>query len=237
MENLKTKLNNSISSIVQNEKNDINKWNNEEANYYDNGHDSDEQINQDIFHVKSFPLWSRYLTHDEVIFSTLREKKIKKNLLEIGAGNCRSVYHLFNPKKYNYKFIGTDMSYNRLRVAKNIMPSSDFIVCSALNLPFTSSNFDAAIALGALHHMPSLEKSIIECARCIVSNGYFGFNEPVEKPQIFKEGGFFDNYFSTYEHSEHDNDINLGDTNRILHDNNIYTIAKKNMGQIFLDLF
>ena len=62
----KTKLNNSISSIVQNEKNDINKWNNEEANYYDNGQIRMNKLikifftlnhslcGQDTIHIKHF---------------------------------------------------------------------------------------------------------------------------------------------------------------------------------------
>ena len=59
-----------------------------------------------------------------------------------------------NPLKYNYNYIGTDISFNRLRIAKSILPKSNFISCSALNLPFKSNIFDVVIGFGVFHHLP-----------------------------------------------------------------------------------
>ena len=117
--------------------------------------------------------------------------------------------------KYNYNYIGTDISFNRLRIAK-YFTKSNFISCSALNLPFKSNIFDVVIGFGVFHHLPDLKIGFDESIRCIKDEGLLGFSEPVEKPKILNEDGRIAKLLATYEHSEHDNDINLEKTKIIL---------------------
>jgi ubiquinone/menaquinone biosynthesis C-methylase UbiE len=222
---LKNSIENNLKKIKSYKKDQKNIWNIEEAEYYNKGFETDELINKAAEDVKDNALWGRYINQKKVIFNNAKNEKVK-NVLEVGCGNSRSIFHCMNPEKYNLNYVGTDISINRLLIAKKVIPNADFIVCSASNLPFRDAYFDLVFGLGVYHHLPNLKKALNESVRCLSYNGFIGFTEPVDKPKVIDEDGFIAKLLNTYEHSDHDNEIDEELTIDILYSLKINTINK-----------
>lgn len=71
--------------------------------------------------------------------------------------------------------VGVDLDINGLIVAKKHCRKSDFIVCSATNLPFRDKVFDYACMWGVFEELPlGLEKqAMIEIRRTLFTNGIY----------------------------------------------------------------
>lgn len=84
---------------------------------------------------------------------------IKKNekLLDLGCGNGR-LYKML--KKLSIDYIGIDISEELIKKAKENNPEVNFIVGSALDLPFKNEIFDKVISIAVLHHIPSYKLRI-----------------------------------------------------------------------------
>ena len=153
-------------------------WNKEEMSYYDSEVLTPEKRNDMVSSIKN-----EYLHH---IFIE-RKKYILENtafdngssVLEVGCGNARTIAHLIPLQSYNYPFVGIDISFARLQVAKAAMPDGDFMQASALNLPFKNGCFDNVIAFSSLHHLPSPLTGYKEIFRCAKTDGMLFINEPI----------------------------------------------------------
>lgn len=75
-------------------------------------------------------------------------------ILDLGCGNGILV-ELFFKKNINYT--GVDNSEKLIGIAKKNYPGQEFLVASALNIPFPEGCFDKVFCLAVFHHIPSEE--------------------------------------------------------------------------------
>jgi len=192
------------------EKSDTGDWNREEKSYYDADVDSGKKrkVMSDEIPVRYLP--HIYLHRDKYILKPLKADIAGKTLVEIGCGNARTIIRLMAPEKFGYTFIGSDISFYRLVVAKIACPSAEFVQASAFNLPFKDSFADVGIAFGMLHHLPQPVEGVKDLNRILKEKAMLGLHEPVETKKII-DGRFpaLVEKMGTYVHSERDGEINL----------------------------
>ncbi len=189
------------------------KWNREEMRYYDKEINTAEQRVAMLHEIKNTPIWRIFIPRTNHIIKHIALNCKNQNVLEIGCGNSRTVSWAFHPEKFHYNYVGTDISFKRLLVAKKSIPEGDFIQASALNLPFVTGSFYALISFGMLHHLPRPDDAIRHCAPLIVKDGYFAFHEPITRPEVKMPGlETFKKVMSDYQHSEHDGKIEIEPT-------------------------
>jgi SAM-dependent methyltransferase len=104
-----------------------------------------DQIAEDFSKTRNHPL--EQLGN---LFDNYLQKKDK--VLDLGCGNGRYM-ESFLAKKVDY--IGMDESRPLIEIAKKKYPKEQFIVGSALDLPFPGGDFDKVFSLAVLHHIPS----------------------------------------------------------------------------------
>jgi ubiquinone/menaquinone biosynthesis C-methylase UbiE len=102
------------------------------------------------------------LIEREVIFSFLKGTRI----LEVGAGTGRYACSL---KSKNY--VGIDLSYNMLKVAKEKSPEAFFICGDGENLPFREETFDTIICSRTFRFIPNPSKALTEAHRVLKEGG------------------------------------------------------------------
>ncbi len=86
------------------------------------------------------------------LFDCAKDEEV---VLDIGCGSGRFAEYL---KHTNYT--GVDFSKNLIKEAKKRFPSENFVVGSALSLPFDNDSFDKAYSIAVLHQIPSEEYRI-----------------------------------------------------------------------------
>jgi len=89
-------------------------------------------------------------------------------LIDIGCGRGSSTAIL--SKTYNV--IGTDLSAKFIAYAKQNYKGVKFQVCSALDLPFKNSSFDAAVSYGVVEHITDVPKFLDESIRVTRPGGF-----------------------------------------------------------------
>ncbi len=185
-------------------------WNREEMRYYDKDVSTQEKRDAFIEVIKQQNLPHIYLERKKYLIEPIKDAIKNKVVMEMGCGNARTIYWNMRPKDYGYQYIGTDISFARLQLAKQLLPESDFIQCSALNLPFGDNTFDNVISFGMLHHLPNHIEGIKSGLLKLKKEGEFLIHEPLEKKQqllttlkLEKLGDMLEGY----EHSEHDNEL------------------------------
>lgn len=197
-------------------------WNRDEMQYYDRAVETKVQRKAFCEKVKKEPLWNIYIERNNYLFNDLSLPD-SSYVLEIGCGNARTVDWLYPPRKYNYNYVGTDISFKRLMLAKMVIPEGDFIQCSALNLPFKNQTFAAILSFGVLHHLENPMQGALSCLSKLRNEGYFLIHEPIKKPKkLLPEGKFefLQRIFKTYDHSEHDNHIHVENTLKLFEEQN-----------------
>jgi ubiquinone/menaquinone biosynthesis C-methylase UbiE len=122
-------------------------------------------------------------------FST-KYLKEQNYILEIGCGTG-SYTSLVDRTGY----IGLDLNINALRVAKKYCVHSEFVVASALNLPFKPEIFDMICIWGVFEEIPEGTERmiIIECRRTLKSDAVFllsAYNDHIIS-RIFDPGYIF----------------------------------------------
>ena len=79
--------------------------------------------------------------------------------------------------KWDFDFVGVDVSKNMVRNAKIVCHEADFIVCDAMNLPFKDDVFDFVVGVAILHHL-DLRRATDELKRISLARSTFLFMEP-----------------------------------------------------------
>ncbi len=214
-------IQNSIQSTLKNVyetgETEDGQWNREEMRYYDAEVDTVEQRLRMFNNMKTKPVWRIFIPRKRWIINTIAPHIKNKKVLEIGGGVCRTVYKLFNPDEFQFQYIGTDISFKRLMVAKMAMPGSDFIQASALNLPFKNNAFDCVLSFGMLHHLPRPEEALDHVNTKLAAGGFIGFHEPIIRPEFSPlVTRISRKIFRQYQHSEHDGKINLKKSQLVL---------------------
>lgn len=103
-------------------------------------------ISQD-FSSKRQEIWEEL----KFLFEDLKKGE---KILDLGCGNGRW-FKIFKEKKVDY--IGVDNSEKLIEIARLSFPEANFLVASALELPFEENYFDKVFAIALLHHIPSKE--------------------------------------------------------------------------------
>lgn len=97
----------------------------------------------------------------------------KESILDVGCGDGRA-FEVFRGKHVAYA--GIDVSEEVIERARSRWrDEAAFEVGDILDLPVASGRFDAVLALGVLHHLPSAAyrlKAVMELARAARSGGY-----------------------------------------------------------------
>jgi ubiquinone/menaquinone biosynthesis C-methylase UbiE/uncharacterized protein YbaR (Trm112 family) len=190
---------------------DDGKWNREEMKYYDEAVSTPARQQAMLKSIQEENLWRIFIPRKKDMIDLIANAAKGQWLLEIGCGNSRTITRIFHPGQNGYNYLGTDISFKRLEVAKQALPGSDFLQASALNLPLKKDTFNVAISFGMLHHLPRPSEAIIEVNKTLKPGGYFTFHEPVYTSRKFseKQSAVVRKIFRTYEHSDHDNKIEL----------------------------
>ena len=148
-------------------------WNREEMKYYDAAVDTPELRAKMLNSIQRENLWRIFIPRKEEMINHFETNCKGQWIFEIGCGNARTVARMFNPVKFNYNYIGTDISFKRLMVAKMAIPESDFIQASALNIPIKNNSFNGAISFGMLHHLPRPAEAVTEVNKKLLQGAIF----------------------------------------------------------------
>ncbi len=195
-------------------------WNREEMAYYDRDVATPELRAQVLEDIRNNPLWNIFLPRQRHLVRHIADRCRGEFVLEVGCGNARTASWIFNPDRYGHRYVGFDISWDRLLLAKAALPAGDFFQASALNPPFRSGVFRALIAFGVFHHLPRPDAGLRACLDTLAPGGYVGLHEPINTPKLFRDGSRAKKatakLLQSYEHSEHDNEIDLRDTLEML---------------------
>ena len=109
-------------------------------------------------------------------------------LLDVGCGSGRASIPF---AKNGVKVIGLDISQQMVLRAKlkceklGIKDHVDYVVGDSENLPFKQNSFDAVLAFGVLHHVPTPLKMLLQMSKVLKNDGfYFGHenNKTILRP-------------------------------------------------------
>jgi len=116
--------------------------------------------------------------------------KLEKSdlLLDVGCGSGRASLPF---ARNGVKVIGLDISEQMVLRAKRkseklgIKNHVDYVVGDSENLPFRQNSFDAVLAFGVLHHVPTPQKMLQQMSKVLKNDGlYFGHenNKTILRP-------------------------------------------------------
>lgn len=96
-------------------------------------------------------------------------------IIDMGCGPAVSVAkHVLHS---TVSYTGVDISKKMLSFAKKLIPNGTFIHAD-IQAVTVRKTYDIVLALGALHHAISHERTIRNWMRCVRSGGYMMFREP-----------------------------------------------------------
>lgn len=197
------------------------KWNREEMMYYDAEVETEEKRKKMLESILNKPMWRIFIPRKKSMIDVIAPYCKNEYVLEIGGGVCRTVSRVFNPAQYHYNYVGTDIAFKRLIVAKQATPYGDFLQASALNLPFKNETFNCVISFGMLHHLPRPVEAVSHCDSKLKKGGVITFHEPIVRPDLpIISSAVARKLLRTYEHSEHDGKIDFEETMQLLKSRN-----------------
>lgn len=95
-------------------------------------------------------------------------------VLDVGCGQGATFVHL----EAGEGAVGVDLFEDKVRFARQHLPSCTFHVASASALPFPGGSFDQVIFRDVIHHLPAPEEAIREARRVLVPGGRIDLLEP-----------------------------------------------------------
>ena len=159
----------------------------------------------------------KFYTRKKIILDEFSKSMSGKLVLEIGCGTSRTIFRVLPPAQHGYRYVGLDISFYRLVVAKRLIPEGEFVQASALDLPFQDSVADLGLAFGAIHHLPRPIEALRHLDRVLKEDAQIGLHEPMQTPKLI-EGRLssVEKILMTYEHSEHDGDVDVAELTEFL---------------------
>ncbi|RJQ18459.1 MAG: class I SAM-dependent methyltransferase [Nitrospiraceae bacterium] len=93
-------------------------------------------------------------------------------------------------KRYS-SIVGLDLSYDMIKNApRGINEVKGCIVADGGRLPFHDNSVNLVICRGSMHHLPDLDKTLIEIKRILNNNGLLIFSEPSNDNLLIRFGRF-----------------------------------------------
>jgi 2-polyprenyl-3-methyl-5-hydroxy-6-metoxy-1,4-benzoquinol methylase len=132
--------------------------------------------NKELFYENSADVWPKYINNAEtnkrlkVVFADLLvpvDLKGKK-LLEVG---CGMGYFSQMAIKKGARVTGLDVGKKLISISKSKCPTGNFVVGSALRLPFKSGDYDVVISTEVIEHCENPQKAISEIIRVLKPGG------------------------------------------------------------------
>lgn len=193
------------------------RWNRDEMRYYDEAVATPEKREAMRQAILGRYLGRTFHTRERVILAALRPQARGKRVLEVGCGTARTVARLLRPEEWGFDYVGVDISFQRLAVARSLLPAGLFVQASALELPFRDGIADVGLAFGALHHLPRPLEALECLDRVLRDECLLGLHEPLATPKLV-EGRWprLQRLLTTYEHSVHDGEVERGEVDRFL---------------------
>ncbi|AIF69770.1 ubiquinone biosynthesis protein UbiE [Palaeococcus pacificus DY20341] len=105
-------------------------------------------------------------TEKRLIFSMMHTKKGRA--LDLGCGTGNYTLELY---KRGFNVVGTDLSFEMLKIAKTKLPNVPFIKANAYNLPFKDESFDLVLSVTMFEFLKEPEKAVKEIYRVLKPNG------------------------------------------------------------------
>lgn len=119
----------------------------------------------------------------EMLFRRVRPEVAGKLWIDVGAGNSFTIVDLIHPKKYNYRYVATDISIAGLRKSR-LRTGQTPTVSSASHLPFARGRAYVVSGLGVLHHLPAWKETLRTMIELTKPGGYVMLTEAITKPRI-----------------------------------------------------
>lgn len=153
-------------------------WNIEDAAHWDTYFgDPDEQARLfefDSAFVAGTP--DRRLLRERHLFARVRPRVRGETLIDLGCGRAADIRALLDPTEHGYRYVGTDLSLEALRLARERV-RGDFVQCSIERPPFRDGSAGVVIALGSLHHLEHPDVALDAACRIVRPGGLIAFHE------------------------------------------------------------
>jgi ubiquinone/menaquinone biosynthesis C-methylase UbiE len=153
------------------------------------------------------PIRDWFMRGEMAAFRRLAEIPDGAAVLDMGCGRGVSVgliRETFSPARLvAFDIDPSAVEQARRRLAPLPDASVELRVADATRLPFADGEFDAALELGILHHIPDWRAALAETARVLKPGGVFYFAEPsygrIHRGMYFLLGHRKDAGFTAYE--------------------------------------
>ena len=128
------------------------------------------------------PIRDWFMRGEMAAFRRLADLPAGAAVLDMGCGrgtSVRLILEMFRPARLAaFDIDAAAIEQARRRLAPLLGESVELRVADATRLPFADAEFDAALELGMLHHIPDWRAALREAARVLKPGGVFYFAEP-----------------------------------------------------------
>jgi ubiquinone/menaquinone biosynthesis C-methylase UbiE len=114
--------------------------------------------------------WRRYVTRS--VRETVRRANLGPGarVLDVGCGSGALLNEITNTRSPK-QAIGIDLSLAMTALARQRMPSGDFVAGDAEALPFANDQFDVILSSSSFHFWPNQVRALIDFRRVLRANG------------------------------------------------------------------
>ena len=124
-------------------------------------------------------------------------------VVEMGAGNSRTIAGLWPPASNGLRYVATDVSAPALLGGRRILgPKAASVQCDAVSWPMREGVADIVLVLGVLHHLSDWRAALERACATVRPGGFLLMHEAVTKPQVLRRvrhGGMDDGWVSPHE--------------------------------------